>query len=488
MSLRLSVAEIRQRLQTLRNYQRLHAEQRVRIARLEQENRQQKEDIISLRQLIETQAIRIAELETMIFGKKRKRDDDSSSSRSSSAGSGDKKPKQQRTPDSYHRSVPNEDDVTTTNHHPVSVCKHCNSELSRFEEVVRYVEDIILPQLLGKMTKTITKHVIERGYCVHCGNWTAALPLRGQIVSFGENIKLLVTYLTTILDCSYEQVKTLTQDLYNITISDGEITNILQEQSVSYLPEYERLKKEIRSGPGVHMDETTWPIQIFAKHCYAWVMSAVHKPIRIYKLAISRGKDHATELLGEDFRGVRITDCYGAYMNMKGLHQICWAHLYRKIRDLLNNENLPAEKKPHIQAWHDEFKQLYADVRSVLDEPLKINKRLRQETALRARIDLLRRKNILDPKPLVDLKKLLVQYDHALFTCLYFDTIPCDNNRAERDLRSLVIKRKKSFGSRTEQGARAMEILLSVCWSTWHMNRSNFLQTLAQLPKKHQNA
>jgi hypothetical protein len=71
---------------------------------------------------------------------------------------------------------------------------------------------------------------------------------------------------------------------------------------------------------------------------------------------------------------------------------------------------------------------------------------------------------------------------------MQFQNIPCDNNRAERDLRSLVIKRKKSFGSRTEQGARAMEILLSVAWSTWHMHRNSFLPTLANLTKNQENA
>lgn len=183
-------------------------------------------------------------------------------------------------------------------------------------------------------------------------------------------------------------------------------------------------------------------------------MSAVASPIRIYKLAISRGKDHVTELLGEYYNGVRITDCFPGYMNMSGLHQICWAHLFRKIRDLLENKNLPQKKFLHVQTWHDEFKQLYADLRSVLDESFRIDKRLVQETAFRERIALLTVPHPLDPKPLADLKKLLVQYDHALFTCLYFSDIPCDNNRAERDLRSLVIKRKKSFGSRTEQGAQ----------------------------------
>jgi hypothetical protein len=41
-------------------------------------------------------------------------------------------------------------------------------------------------------------------------------------------------------------------------------------------------------------------------------------------------------------------------------------------------------------------------------------------------------------------------------------TVPADNNRAERELRPLVIARKISFGSQSEQGAQTREILMSV--------------------------
>lgn len=40
--------------------------------------------------------------------------------------------------------------------------------------------------------------------------------------------------------------------------------------------------------------------------------------------------------------------------------------------------------------------------------------------------------------------------------------IPADNIRAERELRPLVIARKISFGSQSEQGAQTREILMSV--------------------------
>jgi len=488
MAFNLSEKEIRQRLTRLTNLERLYAEQKERNQKLERELRELKiryeKDIAERDALIEKLLLRVGDLEKMVFGEKKNKDKNSSSGQSSSDNTGHNKDRQPRSRDSYQRSQPNDDEVTKEKHHPITACHHCGGPLSGFEEVVRYVEDIILPQLLNKFTKTVTRHVIERGYCNKCGVWSAAKDLRGQLVLLGQNVKLLVVYLTTILDCSFEQVKTLTADLYGLTLSDGEIVHILKETATDWQPEYESIKAEIRAGPGANLDETAWPIQAFAKHCYAWVLSAVNSQARIYKLATSRGKDHAQDLLGEaNTVFVRITDCYAAYKRLPGLHQICWAHLYRKIRDLKDNSNLPTKKRPHVQAWYDEFKQLYDDLRATLAEPFNSRQRAGQAEQLRQRVALLRQPHPLDPKPLADLKNLLAEYEHALFVCLQFENIPCDNNRAERDLRPLVIKRKKSFGSRTEKGAHAMEILLSVAWTTWHKHWGNFLPELAKLTK-----
>lgn len=40
--------------------------------------------------------------------------------------------------------------------------------------------------------------------------------------------------------------------------------------------------------------------------------------------------------------------------------------------------------------------------------------------------------------------------------------VPAENNRAERELRPLVIARKISFGSQSDAGARTREILMTV--------------------------
>lgn len=475
----LSLTEIRQRLQNLRNYERLNSEKNTRIKKILEENKVLREENSQLKQQVETAFIRIGELEKMIFGRKKQRkDDDNNDSGDTSLNV--KKEVQPRSASSYQRPLPKQEEITNEEHLSVGGCKHCGGKLTRIEEVVRYIEDILLPKLVRQIAKSVTKRTIEKGYCSKCGVWTAAEDLRGQAVSLGKHVRLLVCYLVTILDCSYTQVKALFNDQYDIKLSDGEIVSILEEQALNWHPEYERLKEEIRGSPAVHLDETTWPIQQYAKHTYAWVMSSVNTLARVYVLASSRGKGYAEELL-KGYVGVRITDCYPAYKLLKGLHQICWAHLYRKINDLLTNDNLPKDKLPHIQAWHTEFKQVYADLRSFIAEPFNQERREQQTTELRTKIETLRKPDPKDPKKLRDLKNLITEYDHALFTCMKFEGIPCDNNRAERDIRTLVIKRKKSFGCRTDKGARTMEVLLSVCFSMWHQHRSDFLLRLSRL-------
>jgi Family of unknown function (DUF6444)/Transposase IS66 family len=58
--------------------------------------------------------------------------------------------------------------------------------------------------------------------------------------------------------------------------------------------------------------------------------------------------------------------------------------------------------------------------------------------------------------------RLLDDYDR-LWTFLWHPELDCHNNRAERDLRSLVLWRKKSFGTQSHIGQEFVERISSVC-------------------------
>ncbi len=464
---KLTDEEIAVRMVELRNLRKLHAASREREKTKDQRITELETIVYDLKIIIETQNTRITELESMVFGrKKRPRISDDSNK----PGSG----KPPRDKDSFKRDEPGDESITSEEHYSVNACKHCDGELVDKEEYVRYVEDILLAALDGiSKFKTVTKQTIERGYCTACGKYSSAKDLRGQKVSLGPTVRLLVCYLVTLRDHSYDQVKHLLLDLYSLKISDGEISEILDSQRLKLLPKFEELKDVIRAGPAVHMDESRWRIQSEGSG-YAWSMSSTTSTDVVFKLSDSRGKGNAEALLGENFQGIGITDRYSAYKHLFNLHQICWAHMFREAKLLTRLEDLEEDKQIHVKEFHDQIEIIYSRLRSYLKEDFNQQAREAQANELRQELLKISKAHHLDPKKLTNLKLGLVEYIDCLTVCLTNKDIPADNNRAERDIRKLVMKRAKSLGCKTTKGARTLEVLLSIYWSTYNRDRNNF--------------
>jgi hypothetical protein len=472
---KLSEQQIKDKLTEGRNYKRLYFELKTKYDDLKSENKQLKQELVDQRlyftSIIETQAAQIAELQTMVFGRKKR----------PRSGGGLVAPKVPRAAASYRRPKPAEDTIDSVDHHPVDGCKHCGGLLTDKETYTRYIEDIILATLDATARfKTVEQHTIDRGYCVPCGKYSSAQDLRGQDVSLGPNVRTLVCYLVTLRDHSYDQVIHLLWDLYRFKITDGEITNILDTRRLQLLPEYEKLKDSIRASPAVHMDESRWRIQS-EKAGYAWSMSSTTSSDVVFKLADSRGMGNAKELLGVNYTGIGITDRYPGYKHVFALHQICWAHLQRTAKDLTHLECLDTAKQKHVRRFYEQLASIYATIRIYQSEPFDDNTRRTQASNLLEQTIGLCQPHKLDPKKLSNLKAGILEYQDCLFICLTVDGIPADNNRAERDIKQLVIKRRKSLGSKTMKGARTLEVLLSVCASLYNRDKNNFFQNFHAL-------
>ena len=371
--------------------------------------------------------------------------------------------------------------ITHHEHHPIAECHRCGHELTDKAEATRYEEDIELAVLDPRINhKKITEHTIETGWCSKCGQYSSAKDLRGQVVTLGENIRSLIVYLVIQADLTYAQTVDVLWQLYRFKITRGDICRILAERRNAYLPTYEKLKTSVRAGPA-HMDETSCPIQSEKGSGYAHVMvSAVNEDV-IFKLADNRGKGNSKKLIGKNYRGIGITDRYGAYKHLFTAHQICWAHLHRTARDLTHLECLSKRKLKHVTKFYDGLATIYIAIRQYKEEPFDAIKRQQQADELLVQVKALCKPHTLDPKKLIKLKAGILEYQDCLFLCLTIDGIPADNNKAERALRKLVIKRKKSFGVKTMKGARTMEVLLSVCQSLYNRDKDNFLPELHKL-------
>jgi transposase len=478
--MKLTEEELGKRLQKLRNYEKMYPRLQARCAKLEEQVKFLKREIKKKDKIIEEQGkiikvqaemlelfkLRVEDLEQKVFGRKRQknnRDDDDP-----------KGPGIQRSKSSYRRKPPSDDEITDTLHFKLECCPDCDGELLRVKEVVRYTEDITVLSKLHKQLRKVQKDIIETGYCKVCKKRSLAHPIAKHSVVLGPNVRQFICYANTVLRLSYAQIQSFVSDLAGLSISDGEIANILKQESKRLNPCYEALKRSIEKQSGAHYDETSWKTQEEGQGNYAWVKTGTENTDTVFQLGRSRGKGSAEELQGPNSKQVGISDDYPAYKNLFDEHQLCWAHPFRKFRDLKNSKHFSGRKQQRCQKTYKDFGKLYKDLNKILKTPFNLEERQKIKQKLIKRFEEILKPKRGDPEKLSKLKASVLEDIDCYFVCVLKEGIPADNNKAERALRHLVIKRKTSFGSKTQKGADTMSILYSVLMSLWWRKPKNF--------------
>lgn len=469
---KLGEEEIKQRLIRLRNLEYLYGKARKRIDRLEKENRFLRLRIKELEErdkqkdkIIESLMLQLEEIKIKVFGKKKDKDKDDST-----------KPKERKPRDnsSYQREIPDESEITKTEDHPIDNCPNCNTKLTRKRIVIYYVEDIPL----DKPQKEVIKHNVEQGYCNTCHKWISAMPLPKAKCIIGQKLRKYICYLSIINRLSHEQIISFIKDIHKISISDGEIVNILKKEANDLRPEFEKLKKRVQEQPAKHYDETSWKVTNGDQGNYAWIMTGTESPEAVFLLGRSRGKGNINEL-NSDSNHIGISDDYGAYKNQFDYHQLCWSHPHRKWRDLAESDELMEESKNVCLQSFEQISAVYHDLEQTVKTKFDYQK---THDYFIDKISSFTKANEGDPLKLKKLKTSFIKNKEKYLTCLKFPGIvPLDNNKAERGLRHLVIKRKISYGSKTQTGAETTSVLVSVLLSLKWMNPDNFLMKYLKL-------
>ena len=451
--MKLSEEEVKKRLIRLANLERLYPIARARIDYLNKEVSELKATVATQQKTIDDLKLQMEELKKIVFSRRSPRDryPDSDSQNPP-------KEKIPRTSDSYHRPIPSEDEVTQIVPHTQDQCD-CGSTFTKTQEIVFFEEDIPIPT-----QKIVRKHVVEKSWCPGCKKWKTAIALPSTKVILGPNIQKYICYLSILCRLSFTQIQNLLYDTYCIEVSQGEITKILTREAQKLLPHYEQLKETIRSEPVIHLDETSWRIFIDPDASFSWVMSGGQSQESVFLIGENRGHGNADHLIG-NHNGFVVTDDYAAYKKLKN-HQLCWAHLIRKFRDLANSKELPEVQHLHCRQEYQTLCTIYADVKNncIVENYTTFSKRLTHFSNI----------NSLDSKKAVRLKTTLLKNIPNYLTCLQDPRIPMTNNQAERSLRHLVLKRKVSFGSLTKKTADNLAILLSVLMSLKQRHQGNF--------------
>ena len=205
---------------------------------------------------------------------------------------------------------------------------------------------------------------------------------------------------------------------------------------------------------------------------YVWTFST---PTERYFLRRGRGKTVVDEALSDAFSGVLVSDFYAAYHHYDGPKQRCWAHLLRDIHDL---RTLYPDAAP-LARWADAVHGIYDRAKAFTHPQAK--RRRTAQLALERQLLALGQPFRHDPSATqAKLCRRIERHIKELFVFVAEPAVPSDNNAAERSLRHLVISRKISGGTRSEQGTESKMTLASI-FGTWRAQGLNPLAACRQL-------
>jgi transposase len=275
----------------------------------------------------------------------------------------------------------------------------------------------------------------------------------------GPEAQAAVVMLNKELGLSQGKISRFFQAFFGIKLTRGGSCQIMLRAAERCQGNYQAIVKRVQQSKSIVPDETGWRIGGWL----AWMHVAVSEDAVAYLIARERGFEATARLIGEDYAGALTHDGWASYDRFwRALHQTCLAHLLRRCHELLETATKGAVVFPRkVQAILQEGLET-RDQRDAKAIPAKAA--LIKADDLQARMTKLVRPvktNAANER----FSRHLLRHASQLFTFLRHQGIDATNHRAEQAIRPAVVNRKVWGGNRTEAGAVAQSILMTV-WFT----------------------
>jgi transposase len=369
------------------------------------------------------------------------------------------------------RAIPSEE-VTHQQQVPgPKCCPYCGGPLDPKGTKARTIIEV------DPVRKEVVRYELEQCDCDHCHRTFTARP--AGVFAKGLFGNRLLTHLALE---HYLHGVTLGRLSSYLGLTQGSLWSALHQLARRLASVPERLLLEYRRAPVKHADETGWRTD--GHNGYAWLFCT--ERVSLFRFRQSRSASVAQEVFGtKRVPGILVVDRYNGYNRMACSIQYCYAHLLREVQDLA--KEFPAVSE--VAAFVARFAPLLAAAIKLraqgLTEPL-----FRQQ-ALELKLEIKTLVHSPAQHPGIQkIQNIFRKRATRLYHWAKKSVNPADNNFAERELRPLVIARKISFGSQSEQGALTREILMSVLHTLRKRTRDVFgafkcaLDALAQDEKR----
>ena len=352
----------------------------------------------------------------------------------------------------------------------LSHCPDCSTEVARSNTVESHVVEDIPP--LEQFHSKVVKYDTEVQWCCNCKKI-----IKGKAIGvipgsrLGINILLYVLFQKYISRSSWEIIEKNLQLFYGVKVSRGSLVAMMHRVRNWLGPRYKNLLETIRSSPVKHADETSWRKE---KLGY-WVWGFFTNNCVYYTITESRGKGIPQKILaGSHPQDVLVRDDYGAYTKLPLLHQSCWAHLLR----VSHEEAVHPEASSEVKELHETLKEMFDDIDKITKKPFDSKERKIEYKHYSKKIQ-----HIIKIKyKKKDSKRIqtrIANQNTNLITALLYENIPLTNNLAERAIRSLVVIRKISGESKSNNGTLTTAVIMSVL-QTLMLQKKNLVRSIKE--------
>ncbi len=359
------------------------------------------------------------------------------------------------------------DKVDRTEVHRLDRCPHCAGKLQRSSRTrIRLIED-----LLDSYELTVTEHIIHRDYCSACKKHVEpVVPDALPKCAIGHNLVALTSWFHYGLGITVSQVVSILQYHLHAKLTSGGLIAMWMRLAVILEPWYDEIGRQARASAVLHADETGWRVE--GQTCWLWCFASAQTCY--YMIDASRGSPAVQAFFIEAFEGTLVTDFYRVYDSVHAAsYQKCFPHLLREL--------VRVDQKNETSAWQAFSKKL----RRLLKDALRLRARsdftperyASRISCLEQRLDQLAAGDYADADAIRLANRLTRHRDHLL-TFLHKPEVPADNNFDERQIRPAVLIRKISQGNRSDHGAAAQGILMSI-YRTLYLRNLNPTETIA---------
>jgi hypothetical protein len=248
-----------------------------------------------------------------------------------------------------------------------------------------------------------------------------------------------------------------------------------QEVSKALREPWVEAKETVREAPVKNADETGWYLSGDLK----WLWIGTTPQVAVFQVQEHRDQEAMKELLGEEPEGVVGSDRFGAYTPIPlEQRQLCWAHFKRDLQGLVDGGT---PKGIRIG------KGCLRVLQKVFEEWSRYGAGKIGRKGLRRRMEPLKtrlkrwlkrgREGPTDETSRVCARVMKLYEGYWSF--VRAEGVEPTNNLAERDLRTAVLWRKRSYGNRSLEGCRFTERVLTAV-QTLRKQKRNVLDYLAE--------